>query len=521
MRFTYRVTTATTLPPRLRVAFPAEWAGHDDLDADIRGIRVVDADGAPLDATLGLDGVLAISPGSASTVALAYTVRPSERLLTHATRFRAVFGADRFFAPGLALLAQPLDLGTQLAEHVVFTSDTTDPAWALRATVDLDEPLSMRDLADAAFFAGEFDRVDRARDGRTVAVWVEERLSTRPHALADLALSVIEAQAALLGDDDARRTTVVVLRRDDDPQAVNGTGRVGGFVLELGDDVDIDRDGVTELVAHENFHRLNGHRLRYAAVDEYATMWFREGVTDYVSRRNAAAHGVLPAQRFFRFVGLALANYYGSPVSGAVAAQIGGGFWADRDLRRLPYDKGALLGMLIDLELRADGTGDIESFVRFIAERTDERSALLTNTTIREALEAYTGRDWQEFFGDYVLGVEPLPVFERLNAAGLAVVERVEPAPYFGFRTSVTVDGEWFVSRVEAGSPADAAGVHEGMRLNGEPYVPTHPHGGEAVLDVTTDRGSRRLSVRSGRGQRRTFALTAEDDSYLDAFGLQ
>src|SRR5690606_29678765 len=108
-----------------------------------------------------------------------------------------------------------------------------------------------------------------------------------PHALADLALAVVEAQEALLTSDDAAQTRAVVLLREDDPAALNGAGRAGGFVLELGAGATSRSAGLVELLAHENLHRLNGHRLVYAASDEFATMWFREGVTEYVALRNA------------------------------------------------------------------------------------------------------------------------------------------------------------------------------------------------------------------------------------------
>ena len=513
-----------TLPPRLRVAFPDRWAGRSGYFDDIVGVEAEDGRGEPLHISFNSQQIAAIAVGDADTVVLRYTVRPQRGLLTHATRFRALLSADRFFAPGHAIFAEPLDLGAAFETGIRVTTATTErvsrDTWTLRSTVDTSAGVGLDELVDAAWFAGRFARVIRARGGRELEVWVEERVSAGPQALGDLAQDVVEAQWALLGETIAARTTVVVLLREDDPEALNGAGRTGGFVLEIGTDLNVTQDGVAALVAHENLHRLNGHYLRFAAADEFGTMWFREGVTDYVSMRNAAAAGVIESTQFFRFVGKSLANYLGSPAVNVTASEVGNGYWADRDLRRFPYDKGALMALLIDLRLRADGAGTLEGFFAWLRERPDARTVPLSNATLLERLNEYSGADWTEFWSAYVLGNDVLPVFERLNAVGLEVVERVDPAPYYGFRTSLTVDGDWFVSHVEPGSPADVAGLRSGTALTGEPYMPTGVNAQRATVYTSGPRGPSSLHIPAGRGQRRTFALSAADAGYLRAFGL-
>ena len=195
-------------------------------------------------------------------------------------------------------------------------------------------------------------------------------------------------------------------------------------------------------------------------------------------------------------------------------------FWTDRDLQRFPYDHGTIAALVIDLDLRARGL-DIEGFFDFLRTDGSARVLPLTNAAIRDSLERYSGQSWTPFFDEFVVGGEPIEVFEALNAIGLEVIERVEPAAYYGFRASVTVDGEWFVSSVESGSPSALAGVFPGMRLRAEPYVPVHAVDGVAQLEEVTNRGSRTIEVRAGRGQRRAFALTAGDDAYRAAFGFE
>ena len=508
---------ADVMPEVLRVAFPDRVAGRTGFFDAIAEVSAVDQDGAPLavlveqsDAYVQTDGVEAVT--------IRYLVNPPDEALTHASRFRAVGSSDRFFSFGHAIIAQPIDLDPEFDRDARVVVHPEDGPWQIRATIPLEEPHSMDELIDAGFFAGDFEHVSRGRHGRSIDLWVEASIAEQPQALADLSLAVVEAQAQLLGES-AADTVVVALRRSDDASARTGSGRTGGFVLELGEDVDAHTGGLAELIAHENFHRLNGHTLRFAPREELATMWFREGVTDYVAMRNAADNDLISERAFFRYLGLTISAYLTNPARQVPMAQFEDRFWTDRDLQRFPYDHGAIAALVIDLELRTLGL-DIEGFFQFLRSDGSARVLPLTNAAIRDALERYSGQSWTSFFDTFVVGGEPIEVFEALNAVGLEVVERIEPAAYYGFRTSITVDGQWFVASVEQGSPSAHAGVFPGMRLRSEPYIPAHAVDGVAQLEEVTNRGFRTIEVRAGRGQRRAFALTAGTDGYRAAFGF-
>ena len=507
----------SVFPEVLRVAFPNRVAGRTGFFDAISAIEARDQAGQPL-ALIVEDGSAYIQSADASAVFVHYRVAPPDRDLTHSSRFRAIGSTDRFFSFGHAIIAQPLDLDPEFDRRAQVTTHAEDGAWQVRATIPLDETYPITALVDAGFFAGRFEHVRRARGGRSIDLWLEDSIANQPQTLADLCLAVVEAQADLLGED-AAETRVVALRRADDEDVRTGSGRAGGFVLELGDAVDARTDGLAELIAHENFHRLNGHALRFSPREELATMWFREGVTDYVAMRNAADHDLIAESAFFRYLGRSIAAYLTNPAREESMADFERRFWTDRDMQRFPYDHGSIAALLIDLELR-DVDLDIEGFFEFLRNDGSARVLPLTNAAIRDALERFTGESWTPFFDAYIIGGEPLQVFESLNDIGLEVVERVEPAAYYGFRTSVTVDGTWFVSSVDAGSPSDHAGVYPGMQLRSDPYIPRHAVDGVARLEEVTNRGSRTIEVRASRGQRRAFALTAAGDDYRAAFGF-
>lgn len=507
------------MPEALQIAFPDRVAGRTGFLEAITAIQATDEEGREL--AVLVEGASAyVGARESQVVHVRYVVAPPDAELTHSSRFRAIGSGQRFFSFGHAIVAQPLDLNPDFDRSARVTVHSEDGQWQIRSTLPLVGRHSINDLVDAGFFAGRFEHVHRARDGRTIDLWIEESLASQPQTLADLALGVVEAQAELLGDA-ADSTRVVVLRRADDPDARTGSGRAGGFILEVGDNVDARTDGLAELIAHENFHRLNGHTLTFAARDELQTMWFREGVTDYVSMQNAAVNGLIEESAFFRYLGRAIAAYLTNPAREVPLSVMAREFWTNRDLQRFPYDHGAIAALVIDFELRRLDAGSLEDFFRYLSQDASALVLPLTNSAIRDALERYSGTSWTEFFDRHIVGGEALAVFAELNAVGLEVVERVEPAPYYGFRVSVTVDGGWFVSQVDPGSPSAEAGVFPGMQLRDEPYVPRHAVGGTARLDEVTNRGSRTIQVPSGLGQRRAFALTAAEDSYRAWFGFE
>ena len=506
------------IPDPLTLIFPYQWAGRDAFFDDIVGIRATSERGECR--VLRLEsGTVEVDCGAVEHIRVSYDVAPRAGLLTEATRFYALSSADRFYGPGHAIFAQPMGVDSDLYDEIgVAISGQGD--WQLHTSLGDARSATMAQLVNATFFGGAFDVAELHRDGTRVQAFVQRGVAIPEFALAEASLAIVSAQEETLGPEISERTVVVALLRDDAPELMTGNGREGGYVLELGERVDVVDDELVELIAHENLHRLNGHELVFAADDEFATLWFRKGVTDYLGVRSCVDAGVLSEERLFRHIGNALTMYSGNPVADRVSGtELSEAFWEDRDYRRLPYDKGSLIALVMDIRLRAAGHGGIGGFLRFLAD--DERFAgrEVSNALIQDALDAYSGEDWSSFFDAYVHGTERLPVFEELNDIGLRVVERVEPAPYYGFRSNVTASGEWYISEVAFDSPASRSGLSEGMRLAAEPLVPDSLDG-SAHLRVMSNGTQVDVTVRAGRGQRRSYAILSDHDGYRSALGL-
>lgn len=507
----YDLADDAPLPMPLRVAFPIAWAGRDDFADDI--LRVdVRVPGQP-DATWNVDadGTLHVHHANAQHVIVAYRLDPLRGLLTHETRFRALFDRRRFFAPGHALLAQPLD---DTAEPLRVRATSSDPAWALDSSlgVPIDEIHAFDAALDAAWFAGDYRAVDTEGETGTIRVRAEPDLRVSASDLAALARRIDAAQAHLMGPD--RATTVIALRRADEPSAQAGTGRRGGYVLELGGDVTAVDDDLIALLAHENLHRLIGHDIRVDGGPASATAWFLEGITDYASLLTAAREGVLPSRHFFRRIGAALWADEANPARQLDSRTRASRAWVDADAVRFGYDRGFLIGLAIDVTLRESGAGSVEGWLAFIRDDTSSRALPLTSAALRSSLERYSGTRWGPFWRAHVEGPDAPPVRALLDAHALHVVERLEPAPYLGVRWSQDPQGGWAITHVDPGSPAADAGLRVGQPLAVPPAVPDR---GDARF-VVQARGARvEVRVAPATGQRRVYALVEAGDEGLSA----
>lgn len=354
-------------------------------------------------------------------------------------------------------------------------------------------------------------------------VWVQPGVTVSAHALLQMVERVVDALQIATGPLPSA-ATAVVLRRADDPDALSGAGRLGGFVLEVGDHVTASDSGLVRLAAHEHLHRLIGHDLHFSAPDELETLWFREGVTEYVAVSAMVRTGVLSTSDLFALISDSITNLRSNPADG-VPLGTESAYWSDRDRRRLPYDRGALIAMLIELRtIAACGLTWPQLLSTFRTQMHVAGNPALTNAMIAGSLQQQCPADWDSWFARFVVGNERLEVHSHLLDAGLEVVERIEPAPWHGFRVNMTVDGRWYVSEVDPGGPGASAGLRAGQALVSEPELPAGRTQRPAVLRVDDNGIERTIVVPAVAGQRRAFVLVAAQhasaEQHLRAFAL-
>ena len=286
----------------------------------------------------------------------------------------------------------------------------------------------------------------------------------------------------------------------------------------------LDLESVT---AHEFFHLWNVKRIRPASLEpiDYAhenytrALWFSEGVTTTVAEIALRRAGLLSEQQFLQSLAREIRTLQLRPAHTWQSAEESS---LDTWLERYPeygspersisyYNKGDLLGVLLDLEMRRVTHG--KKCLRDLFQWMNQQYAMHhqyfpDSAGVRAAAEAVTGADFSEFFDSYVSGVQELPYQQLLATVGLRLLRHEVEIPDIGF-DSVRNEGERpIVVAVVEGSDAAKAGISPGdtiLKLNGKPaqqeigVLLASLHPGEVVrLQVAGLKGTHELKLKLG-----------------------
>src|SRR5205823_2139976 len=146
------------------------------------------------------------------------------------------------------------------------------------------------------------------------------------------------------------------------------------------------------------------------------------------------------------------------------------------------YDKGELLGLLLDLNIRRQTNNAkwLDDVMRYLYQEFYEKNCNYTPADFQKACELMAGASLEDFFTQYVRGLKELPYNEMLSAAGLRLQtgEGNSGAPIKAFLGAEVEDSAGFVSvkNVRAGTPAYEQGLNakdqiialDGVRVNKE-----------------------------------------------------
>ncbi|MCL5006403.1 MAG: PDZ domain-containing protein [Acidobacteria bacterium] len=245
-----------------------------------------------------------------------------------------------------------------------------------------------------------------------------------------------------------------------------------------------------EIAAHEFFHLWNVKRLRPAVLGPFdyskevytKSLWFVEGVTTYYAYLNLLRCGLWTRQDFLRRMASEIQTIRYDPGRKLMSAESSSfhAWFFDRSPQMQEtnfanttisyYDKGALLGMLLDLAIRSrtDGKKSLADVLRLMYQEFYEsppasyylRGRGYKGRDILDAIDQVAGSNFTRFFQCYVAGTTPLPYDKIFLKAGLTLHVGVSPGtpPSLGVYTQPANTGVKIVD-VVPGSPADRAGL--------------------------------------------------------------
>ena len=243
--------------------------------------------------------------------------------------------------------------------------------------------------------------------------------------------------------------------------------------------------GFLSLVSHEFFHLWNVKRIRPDALGPFdytqenytKLLWVAEGLTDYYARLVLRRADLISEQEFLKENAKAFQALQDTPGRAVMSAEEASfDAWIkyyrqdeNADNSQVSYyDKGAILGLLLDLEIRkqSGGTKSLDDVMRYLYAEFFKKNRNYTPADFQKACELATGSSLEQFFAKYVHGREELDYDSALSAAGLRLDKEtaadgskaVEKA-YLG--ADLVQDGERLVvKKVHAGTPAHEQGLN-------------------------------------------------------------
>ncbi|MDR2238029.1 MAG: peptidase M61 [Chryseobacterium sp.] len=200
---------------------------------------------------------------------------------------------------------------------------------------------------------------------------------------------------------------------------------------------------LTDVVSHEFFHTVNPlkthseeiHYFDYADPKMSQHLWMYEGGTEYFANLFQIQEGLINKEEFLDRMAEKIANSknYDDTMPFTVMSK---NVLKEpyKDQYRNVYEKGALLAMCLDIELRKLSNGEMgyRDMIRKLSQRFGENKPFKDDKLIDE-LVAVTGYPQvKEFYNKYIAGNQPTPYAEYLNMVGVTVNKQEIP-PIFWF----------------------------------------------------------------------------------------
>ncbi len=245
-----------------------------------------------------------------------------------------------------------------------------------------------------------------------------------------------------------------------------------------------------EVAAHEFFHVWNVKRLRPAALGPFdytgenhtRSLWLAEGITSYYAFVYLLRSGVWSEEQFLGRLAREIRELEGEPGRKLMSAESSSfnAWFYDRAPQMQEtnfanttisyYNKGALLGMLLDVEIRSrtGGQKSLDDVIRYLYKKFYEAPGITyygpgkgyEESDVLNALNQVSGSDFGSFFGSFIKGTEPLPYDKTLALAGMKLQAEVEPgaSPSLGILSAAEDQGVR-IRAVLPGEAADRAGL--------------------------------------------------------------
>ncbi len=254
-----------------------------------------------------------------------------------------------------------------------------------------------------------------------------------------------------------------------------------------------DEDGYRRfesLVAHEFFHLWNVKRIRPDALGPFdynqenytRLLWVAEGITEYYGNLMVRRAGLMSKEAYLNHLARQIEDFQNTPGREVMSVEEASfDAWIKYyrpdensvNSQISYYDKGELLGLLLDLEIRrrTDNRKSLDEVMRYLYVDFFQKGRNYTPADFQKACEQMAGASLEQFFARYVRGKDDLvPAYDeilagaglRLEQGGRAIGQADASVPKKAFLgADLDQQGDHLmVTSVRSGTPAYEQGVN-------------------------------------------------------------
>lgn len=339
-------------------------------------------------------------------------------------------------------------------------------------------------LYDSPFLVGNFRVLSFEVKGVPHRVVVDGEGNYDPERLRRDAQRIVEAQAEMMGGLPYRDYTFLLLlaaTRGGGLEHLNSTALVyPRFNFSTAD----DWRSLHTLLSHEFFHVWNVKRLRPDALGPFdytrenytRLLWVAEGVTSYYETLLVRRAGLMSDRQYLTAAAQEIQKLQQTPGRRLQSIEESSfDAWVEyyrQDEQTINsavsyYDKGAVVALLLDLEIRkrSNGARSLDDVMRALYNDFFKQNRNYTPEDFQRTAERAAGASLEEFFRRYVRGREELDYDAALAWVGLRLDTTSDaagrPAPALADlgATLEEKDGRLTVRNVPAGTAAYEQGL--------------------------------------------------------------
>jgi len=304
-------------------------------------------------------------------IEIQYNIPPNNNAKNSNTQYRAILNKDLFHAIGQLFLVLPDDKMTDLLNVNVQWQEFEAINWqtvqavAGNSHLDKYEIVSKSALLSSVFMAGDIQLHQTLTPYGVIKIAMQKNnWHFKAEDFASLGRQIVQSEREFFGveiNPDAEPFLISLVEVDKDLNGISigGTSLHNSFAMFASPSAKLMQTDFSEpnttigfVLAHEMMHQWIGHGVKTSEKPEALGYWFTEGFTDYFSLQVLYRRQLITLDNYVEMMNSFLRNYWLNPKRNISNQVIASGFWTNKNIERMPYQRGFLIAMLSDQRMR-------------------------------------------------------------------------------------------------------------------------------------------------------------------------